>query len=267
MASGLGVATDLLSNNPEIVAVLIAVAGFIVANALARLTERLLMRLDGYLRRRAPNRLEQVDLGMLRQALRGLVYYGSLVFFLLLALQTLSITVVREWLDLLLQYVPQLILGGLIILVGYFIGVLLRSLVAGLMGVNSDHLAPRLSQALVVTAAVLTGLAQTAIDVSFISNVLVIVVAFFFGGLSLAFALGSRQLVENLLARRALDRYRIGDLVRLNEVQGRIVEILGTAVVLESEAGIVTVPTSRFVDSEVTLIREQEPGEDDVGTS
>lgn len=256
---------DLLSRNPEILAVLIAVAGFLVANVLSRLTEQLLMRVDGYLRRRAPTRLEQVDLYMVRRALRGLVYYGSLVFFLLLALQTLSITVVREWLNLLLQYVPQLILGGLIILFGYFIGVVLRNLVAGVMGVSPDHVAPRLSQLLVVTSAVLTGLGQTSIDISFISNVLVILLAFFFGGLSLAFALGSRQLVENLLARRALDRYRTGDLVRLNDVQGRIVEILGTAVVLEAEEGIVTVPTSRFVDSEVLLVTEREAGGDDGG--
>jgi small-conductance mechanosensitive channel len=258
---------ELLRNNPEVLAVLIAVAGFLVANILARFTERLLMRLDGYLQRRSPDRLEQVDMRMLRQALRGLVYYGSLVFFLLLALQTLSITVVREWLDLLLQYVPQLILSGLIMLSGYFIGVVLRGLVAGLMGVSADHLAPRLTQVMVVTSAVLTGLAQISIDISFISNVLVILLAFFFGGLSLAFALGSRQLVQNLLARRALDRYRIGDHVRLNDVQGRIVEILGTAVVLEAEEGIVTVPTSRFVESEVLLLREEEPGEDNVGSA
>ncbi len=258
---------EFVSDSPELVAVLIAITGFIVANVLARVTDRLLMRLDSYLRRRAPTRLEQVDLRVLRQTLRGVIYYGSLVFFLLLALQTLSVTVVREWLNLVLQFVPQLILGGLIILVGYFLGVVVRSLVAGLMTVNSDHLVPRLAQALVVTAAVLTGLAQTAIDISFISNVLVILVAFFFGGLSLAFALGSRQLVENLLARRALDRYRIGDLVRLNDIQGRIVEILGTAVVLESDEGIVTVSTSRFVDAEVLLVTEPDPGGNDDNAS
>ncbi len=250
--------TDFFSNNPEVLAVIIALAGFVIANVLAHFTERVMMSLDGYLRRRAPTRVEQIDLGSLRKALRNRVYYGSLVFFLLLALQTLSITVVREWLDLLLQYVPQLILGGLIILSGYFIGVVVRGLVAGLMGVASDHLAPRLTQALVVAAAVLTGLAQTAIDISFISNVLVILVAFFFGGLSLAIALGSRQLVENLLARRALDRYRIGDHVRLNSVEGKIIEILGTAVVLESPEGVITVPTSRFADAEVLLVREPE---------
>ena len=180
---------DFLGRNPEILAIIIAIAGFVVANVLAALTERLLIQLDTYLRHRAPSRLEHLDLLMLRQALRGLVYYGSLVFFLLLALQTLSITIVREWLNLLLQFVPQLILAALIILSGYFVSIVFRNLFAGLIKVTPDHLAPRLLQALVIITATLTGLAQTAIDISFISNVLVLLLAFFVGGLSLAFAL------------------------------------------------------------------------------
>ncbi len=248
--------SDLLNSHPEIVAIFIAVVGFLVAGALARLTERWLMSLEAYLRRRAPARVERNDIGRVRQVARAIVYYGTLVCFLLAALHMLSISVVREWLSLLLQYVPQLILGGLIILSGYLIGIVVRSLVAGLMGVNSDHLVPRFAQLLVIVAAVLTGLAQTSIDISFISNVMVILLAFFFGGISLAFALGSRQLVENLLARRSLDRYRIGDLVRVNGSEGRIIEIMSTAVVLETAEGVMTIPSRRFVDSEVLRLNE-----------
>ena len=250
--------SELSSSNPEVFAILIAVAGIVMAGLLARLTERWLMKLEGYLRRRPPSRLEQVDLSLLRRIVRSVVYYGTLVVFLLLALQTLSISLVRNWMDGLLEYVPQLILGGLILLSGYLIGIVTRSVVAGLMGVSSDHLMPRLVQVLVITVAILTGLAQTAINISFITDMIVILMAFFFGGLSLAFALGSRQLVENLLARRALDRYRVGDHVRLNDVQGRIIEILGTAVVLESIEGVITVPCARFVDSEVVLVNEEQ---------
>ena len=250
--------SELSSSNPEVFAILIAVAGIVMAGLLARLTERWLMKLEGYLRRRAPSRLEQIDLSLLRRVVRSVVYYGTLVVFLLLALQTLSISLVRNWMDGLLEYVPQFILGGLIILSGYLIGIVTRSVVAGLMGVSSDHLMPRLVQVLVITVAILTGLAQTAINISFITDMIVILMAFFFGGLSLAFALGSRQLVENLLARRALDRYRVGDHVRLNDVQGRIIEILGTAVVLESIEGVITVPCARFVDSEVVLVNEEQ---------
>lgn len=254
--------SEWLNDNPEILAILIAVAGILLAGLLARLTERGIIRLEGLARRRAGKRVELIDLGTLRQILRAVVYFGTLLIFLLLALQTLSISVVGRWLAVLLGFIPQLILAGLIILSGYLLGVLARSLIAGLMGVDSSHLVPRFTQLLVITAAVLTGLAQTTIDISFISDVLIILVAFFFGGLSLAFALGSRQLVENLLARRALDRYRIGDHVQLNGVRGTIIEILNTAVVLEAENGILTVPTSSFVESEVLLI-EETTGDDD----
>ena len=259
--------SELSSSNPEVFAILIAVAGIVLAGLLARLTERWLMKLEGYLRRRAPSRLEQVDLSLLRRVMRSVVYYGTLVVFLLLALQTLSISLVRNWMGGLLEYVPQFILGGLIILSGYLIGIVTRSVVAGLMGVSSDHLMPRLVQVLVITVAILTGLAQTAINISFITDMIVILLGFFFGGLSLAFALGSRQLVENLLARRALDRYRIGDHVRLNDTQGRIIEILGTAVVLESSEGVITVPCARFVDSEVVLVNEEQGQDDAIGPS
>lgn len=254
--------TELLKSHPEVLAILVAVLGFLVARLLSGWGDRLLVSLEGYLRQRAPERLERLDLLVLKQVLRAILYYGTLVIFLLAALQTLSISVVKQWLALLLQYVPQLILGGLIILSGYLIGMVLRSLVASIMGVHSDHLVPRFVQLLIVTAAVLTGLAQTSIDISFISNVMVILLAFFFGGLSLSFALGSRQLVENLLARRAVDRYRIGDTVRINEMQGKIIEILNTAVVLQAENGLITLPTARFVDSEVLLVRET-PVDDD----
>tara|TARA_R110001592_G_scaffold363371_1_gene685767 strand:+ start:415920 stop:416699 length:780 start_codon:yes stop_codon:yes gene_type:complete len=257
--------SDLLKDNPEILAILIAVLGFLAAGLLSRLMDRWLISLEGYLRHRAPQKLEHFDLRVLRQVLRATAYYGTLVIFLLASLQTLSISVVKEWLSLLLQYVPQLILGGLIILSGYLIGVVIRSLLAGLMGVHSDHLVPRFAQLLIVTAAVLTGLAQTSIDISFISNVMVILLAFFFGGLSLAFALGSRQLVENLLARRALDRYRVGDTIRVNGAQGRIIEILSTAVVLESKEGLLTLPTASFVNSEILLVNEDDSGNDGTG--
>ena len=248
--------SEFFSAHPEILAVLIALAGFAIAALAAKLLTRWLIALEGYLRRTSPQRFERLNLALVRRALTACLYYGLLLIFVLAALQTLGIAVVQQWLDLLLQHVPQLILGGLIILSGYLIGVVVRTLLAGLMGVAPDHLVPRLAQLLVITTAVLTGLAQTAFDISF-----------FFGGLSLAFALGSRSLVENLLARRALDRYRVGDTIVVGNSSGRIVEILSTSIILETERGLLTVPTARFIDSEVLLVvSDADEGDADAGT-
>ena len=105
-----------------------------------------------------------------------------------------------------------------------------------------------------VVTAVMTGLEQMSVDLSFMTTVLVILLAVTLGGLSLAFALGSRDLVANLLARRNLAGYRIGDVVRIGDAEGAIVEFTRVAVVLETSEGTVRVPASHFLVSEVTLL-------------
>lgn len=242
---------EFFDTRPEIFAILIVILGFVIASILRRLTDRALLALQGRIDE------DDVDFGLVRQVVRVLVYYGTLLAFLLMALHVLSTIVVRQWLELLMQYVPQLLLGAFIIFSGYLIGMVARGLLARAMGVDVGHIVPKFAQVLIVFAALLTGLAQTSIDLSFITSVVIILVSFFFGGLSLAFALGSRHMVESLLARRALDRYRVGDRIRVNTIEGRIVEVLGTAVLLETEQGILSIPTLRFVDSEVLLITEE----------
>jgi len=145
-------------------------------------------------------------------------------------------------------------IGSIIIVVGYLLGILVYSLVAGLAQPTDGELLARVAQTVVVITAVITGLEQMAIDVSFLTNVLVIVMAAVLGGLSLAFAIGSRQLVANLLSRRDLARYRVGDVIRIGDLEGRIIDFTRTSVVLESADGKVNVPAVRFLESEVTLI-------------
>lgn len=254
--------SDVIEKNPEIIAAIIALLGFVLAGFVARHTDRWLMNLESYLRRRKPDRYEHLDFRMPRQTLRRAAYFGTLVVFLMFSLNVLGISVVKVWLNLLLHYIPQLILAGLIIFSGYLLSVIVSRLVAGIMEVHSDHLLPRLAQLLIITATVFTGLSQLSIDISFIWQLLLILLLLFFGGLSLAFALGSRQLVENLLARRALDHYRVGDQVRLNGMQGRITEILATVVVLHNEEGTITIPTAHFATSQVLLVNEEELDDD-----
>jgi hypothetical protein len=248
--------TSFLSNNPELVAVAIAVVGFLVAKFMARLADKFSLFLQRSTQRADSLKAQTPFLYRFQPVFRGAVYYSTLLFFLLLAIRVLGVVALEDWLAVLLGYFPQLFLVGIIIIAGYLAGVIVAGLVASVMGEDSHHLLPKIAQTSVVTVAVLTGLGQVDIDISFITNVLVILLAAFIGGLSLAFALGSRQLVANLLARRELERYSIGSRIRVNGVEGTITELLGTAVVLESEAGTITIPTSRFSETDVVLLND-----------
>ena len=106
-----------------------------------------------------------------------------------------SDTDLSAWLDAIIIYIPRLLLGLIIIVGGYMLGLLARSLATNLLEPQAGQLLPRLTQYLVVIVAVVTGLNQMAIDVSFLATLTTVVLGALLGSLSLAFALGARGLV------------------------------------------------------------------------
>jgi small-conductance mechanosensitive channel len=87
-----------------------------------------------------------------------------------------------------------------------------------------------------------------------------IVLAATAGGLALGFGLGARAKVSNLLAMRYVaETYRVGQMVRVGQVDGRIVKIGTASVVLDTPEGRAFVPASQFNELTSVLLREGEP--------
>lgn len=246
---------------PEIIAILVAVAGFFIASFVSRWLIKGLQLTERTLRRISPVTPPFISSDTSYTFARKLAWYLTLAFFLLLALRILGVVGLNEWLDAVLAFIPQLIIGGLIVLFGWLLGVVTYSLVTSMLQPTRSNLIPRLAQIIVVVMAVMTGLAQMDLNISFIANIAIILIATFLGGMALAFAIGSRQLVANLLARRDLDRYRPGDRIRVNEVEGTIIELTGTSVILDTNEGVVSVPAATFLETEILSLRESAPGD------
>jgi len=67
------------------------------------------------------------------------------------------------------------------------------------------------------------------------------------GGGALAFSLGARQMVSNLLAAQQLrQHYQVGDHIRIGELDGTVLEITARSVILETEEGRAQVPACQF---------------------
>ncbi len=73
----------------------------------------------------------------------------------------------------------------------------------------------------------------------------------------LAFALGARQHVANLLARRELSRLAVADRIRVDGIEGEIVDIHATGVDISTEDGVVSIPAARFADTNVLKLTEE----------
>ncbi|MBD3649260.1 MAG: mechanosensitive ion channel [Pseudomonadales bacterium] len=256
---------DFLERYPEIISILFIFAGFVVATLVSRWSSRGLVLGEGVLRRFAPARAARLSTDGTHVAVKRLTYYVTLSFFLLLAVRILSEGGLSRWLDELLSYVPQLIVGGVIILIGWLLGIATHSLVSSVIQPGQSQLLPRLAQIIVIVTAIMTGLDQMDINISFLANIAIVLIGTFLGGMALAFALGSRQLVSNLLGRRDLESYRIGDRIRIGEIEGTIIELTSTAAVLDVGEGIATVPAARFAEADVLRLRggQEEVDDDD----
>jgi small-conductance mechanosensitive channel len=244
------------------VAVLVLILGWLLAKVLRLLIVKTAGRLDhlwqrfiakpglGYLQPRHPP----------ARIVGELVFWLILLVFVTIATDILGLSVFGDWLKEIVTYLPLAATGLLIVLVGFVVGSLVRDLVASAAataGLSHGDLLGRTAQLIILFTAIIIGVDQIGIDVVFISVVAAIILATTLGGIALAFGLGARTHVSNIIAANQLRQlYQVGDLVRLGEVQGRITGISLSRVSLETEEGSVDIP-ARLFDEQATLLMEQ----------
>lgn len=247
---------DLIQTYPELAAVLVLLLGVILGK-LAEFSVRRLLDWADRLVGRYGHRDHQLLSPLFRQGSTLMVFIAVLVLAVIVAVRILDIDQLTAWLESIMAYAPRFLLGLFIIGIGNVVGALLRTLSAGILaGGDSQALLPRLVQLGVVAIAIVTGVQQMGIDISFVTQLSLIMLASLLGGLSIAFALGARQYVANLLAQGELGRYSAGDRLRIDGDEGVVVEIHRTGLTLATAAGQVAIPAARLASGPVTRLMD-----------
>src|SRR3569833_368442 len=184
-------------------------------------------------------------------ALGAIVFWATILLFLTAATQVLGLGVFTEWLSSVVAYLPALLAGLLILVAGFVFSLLAKDLVTA--AANSAHVAyaellGRSVQILIFSMAVEIGIDQVGITVTFLVVIVAIILGMIFGGMALAFGLGARQVVSNIVATHYVRQmYQFGDSVAIGTLQGRISHINNKSVVLETAQGRCHVPTALFL--------------------
>jgi small-conductance mechanosensitive channel len=107
----------------------------------------------------------------------------------------------------------------------------------------------------VLVLALVMGADQAGLDSTFLMIALPVALAAVLGGAALAFGLGSRTAVSNIIAAyHLLQLYDVGQRVRIAGFEGRIVSVTPTLVVLDTETGRVAVPAKLFSEQVSVLL-------------
>lgn len=189
----------------------------------------------------------------LGDVLGSLVFWGLLLVFVAAATDVLGLPLLAAWLGTASTYLPRLLLGILILLAGIVGASLARDAsrtAARAAGFPREALIGRFVQAVVLTVSLVTALDQVQIDIAFLTTGLLIALGALAASVSLAFALGARTAVSNIIACHYLQQtHRVGHAVRIGAVRGRIVEFTSGAVILEEPGGRVLVPAKEFSEN------------------
>jgi hypothetical protein len=243
-------------------ATVVLVVGWLVARMLRSAVRRLARWLNGFLDRRIgldkarSLRFSEAALKLLGDATVWLM----ILFAVTLATRILGLVAFSAWLDRVVAYLPTLLAGGFIILAGLVISTLARDLTAA--AVASARLAhaevfARGVQAAILVMALVLGINQIGIDVTLLITLIAILAAAITGALALAFALGSRSFVSNLIGAHYLQQlYTPGQRAIIGEIEGEIIEMTPVGVVLATGRGRVTIPAKIFNEQPTTLLAE-----------
>jgi small-conductance mechanosensitive channel len=255
------IAARLTLNLPDLLgAILLLLIGWLTAHLLRSATMRLTLIGERALARIAPGRrgAPAKTPGASAKILGSVVFWLVAVFFLTAATQVLGLDTFTTWLTRIVEYLPTVFAGVLIIVAGFLVSRFVREITeAAAVSANERQRAMigRMVQAAILITAILVGAEQIGIKVTFLVILTATAGIALVGAVALALSLGARDYVANLIGAHYLrQRYSVGQHVRVAGYEGLILELTDTTLVLETTEGRASLPAKVFNEQAIVQL-------------
>ena len=266
LMSGMAAIVDhVLSYLPNIIgAIALLILGWLLARLLRAVTWRTARLLDKLISRLVGPGAERLHMGTASRMLGTIVFWIVLLFFATAATEVLGLAPFTEWLSRFVAYLPTLAAGVLIIVVGYavarIVADLVRTTAPGFNPAQRAALA-KVAQVTIIAATILVGADQIGIKITFLVVFTAAIAAAVVGGVAISVGLGARDYVANLIGAHYLrEAVPIGQVLRVGEIEGRVVDVTATALILETSEGRVNLPARVYNEQAITVITRKANG-------
>ena len=149
------------------------------------------------------------------------IYWIVFLAFLTAALEKLGMKQINDMIQQLISIIPNILVAGIIMLIGGFLAKFISDLVRGTMTASDTphaSLIARIAYIIIMIFISMMALAQVGIDVSLFTNNLTVLITGIIAAVSLATGLGAKGIMKDIIAAQMLrDRYEAGDTL---EIQG-----------------------------------------------
>jgi len=193
------------------------------------------------------------------------VYWVVMLFFIAAATSSLGLDFFTSWLNTLLSYVPQLLATIFIVMAGYLLGNIVGVMTETAAEASSFSQAASLgniAKFCIFFVAIVVGIEQLGLNIQFITTFIIVVVGVLLFGMALAFGMGSNAFVSNIIAaRQARNHFRLNEHLKIDGLEGTLIDITLTMLLIETEQGRVLIPARVCLENKegVAVVVERTP--------
>ncbi len=189
-----------------------------------------------------------------------LLYYILMLLFTVAATDVLGMPAISKLISDIIQYVPSLISAIIFLVVGTLVADTIKGVVktmADSLGIpSSNMLSNFVFYFLFITIAV-SALNQAKINTDFLMNNLTVLLGGGVAAFSLGYGFASKDMLASFLASfYTKDKFQIGDVIRINGVEGEIIGMDTTSLILQSASKKIVIPLSKLITENVELLED-----------
>ncbi len=235
--------------------------GYVIGRLMRYLTKKLINNLPRlFNNEKIKNRLYQINFENSAAHISNIVFWMILIFTIVLISEIIGLPIITSWLGGIFYFLPNILVAVIIIFLGIVGGKLAGNLIisaANRADISYGKVIGKIAEYGLLIISLIIAIDHLGIEISFLIHIVDIVLAALLFGASLAFGLGSKNSVSNILASYYIHQnFKEGDKIKIDETEGQIIQINPTSVKLETKEGEVYIPAKYFGDKKSFLINK-----------
>ncbi len=246
-------------------AIVLLLIGVIVAKIVSKIIKKILetIQID-----RLGEKLNEIDL--VRNAnvkikisaiLSTVVYYILILIFAMAATDVLGMPVVAALMSDIVNYIPKAVTALVVLIIGLLVAEALKKILFSSLqslAVPSAKIIANIFFYFIFINVLLIALKQAGISTGFLEQNLTTIVAGVVGAFALGYGLASREIMSSFLASFTnKNKYKVGDVIGLEGVKGKIVAMDNISLTLQNDDGYrVSFPLSKLNASKVEIFSQ-----------
>lgn len=254
---------DFLAVIPKLAgAITLVIVGYILSKAVIKVFTIILEKIGVD---KVTEKLNDIDIIQnnniqvkLSTILGNVVFYMLMLFFLIGATEVLGMPAVSQLIADIINYIPNLVIAIIVLMFGLLVSNMIKDLVVGAcksFGIPSASIIGSFIFYFVFLTSFVTAMAQAKIDTSFVKNNLSIILGGGVAAFALGYGLASRDVMANFLGSMySRKRFREGDIIKINDMVGKIAAMDNTSVVLNAPNRQIIIPLSKMMRESVEIL-------------